>query len=54
VTCHGSINSEVLNVNSVAVACARRHNEERDNRPNDPEKARAVLNRFLSIRRFHR
>jgi len=54
VTCHGSINSEVLNVNSVAAACARCHNKERDNHPENPEKAREALNRFLSIQRFYR
>jgi len=54
VTCHGSIDSEVLNVNSVAAACARCHNDERDNHPEHPEKAQAILNRFLSIDRFYR
>ena len=54
VTCHGSINSEILNVNSVANACAQCHNEETDNHPENPEKAKAVLNRFLSIHRFYR
>jgi len=54
VTCHGSINSAVLHVNSVAVACARRHNEERTRHPDDPEKARAVSKRLLSIQRFYR
>jgi len=54
VTCHGSINSEVLNVNTVAAACARCHNEARHNHPENPEKARDALNRFLSIQRFYR
>jgi formate-dependent nitrite reductase cytochrome c552 subunit len=54
VTCHGAINSEVLNVNSVADACARCHNEESDNHPENPEKAKTILNRFLSIHRFYR
>ena len=54
VTCHGSINSEILNVNSVADACARCHNAETDNHPDNPETAKAVLNRFLSIHRFYR
>lgn len=54
VTCHGSINVEVLNVNSVEAACARCHNEESDNHPDVPAKARDVLNRFLSIHRFYR
>jgi nitrate/TMAO reductase-like tetraheme cytochrome c subunit len=54
VTCHGSINSEVLSVNSVEAACARCHNEETDNHPDIPEKARAILNRFMSINSFYR
>jgi hypothetical protein len=54
VTCHGAINSEILNVNSVTEACARCHNAERKNHPDHPEKARAILNRFLSIHRFYR
>lgn len=54
VTCHGAINSEVLNVNNVSASCARCHNEETDNHPENPAKARAVLNRFLSIQRFYR
>lgn len=54
VTCHGAINSEILNVNSVADSCAQCHNEETDNYPENPAKAKAVLNRFLSINRFYR
>lgn len=54
ITCHGSIDSEILNVNTVAGACARCHNEESDNHPENPEKARGILNRFLSIHRFYR
>jgi nitrate/TMAO reductase-like tetraheme cytochrome c subunit len=54
VTCHGSINAEVLNVNSVTEACSRCHNEEKDNHPDIPKKAKAILNRFLSISRFYR
>jgi nitrate/TMAO reductase-like tetraheme cytochrome c subunit len=54
VTCHGAIDSEVLNVNTVADACARCHNAETDNHPDHPEKAKAILNRFLSIHRFYR
>ena len=44
----------MLNVNTVADSCARCHNEERDNHPDNPAKARAILNRFLSIHRFYR
>jgi len=54
VTCHGSINVEILNVNSVEAACARCHNDETENHPELPAKARDVLNRFLSIHRFYR
>jgi len=54
ITCHGSIDSEILNVNTVADACARCHNEESDNHPDNPETARAILSRFLSIHRFYR
>jgi nitrate/TMAO reductase-like tetraheme cytochrome c subunit len=54
VTCHGSLNVEVLNVNTVEEACARCHSEEKDNHPDIPEKAEVILNRFLSIHRYYR
>jgi hypothetical protein len=54
VTCHGSINSTVLNVNTVQEACARCHNDESENHPEIPEQAKTVLNKFLSIHRFYR
>jgi nitrate/TMAO reductase-like tetraheme cytochrome c subunit len=54
VTCHGSINVAVLNVNTVEETCSRCHNEESENTPETPEKARALLNRFLSIHRYYR
>ncbi len=54
VTCHGSINVEILDVNSVAESCTRCHNEESDNHPENPEKAKRVINRFLSISRYYR
>ncbi len=54
VTCHGSINVGILNVNSVEEACARCHNQESDNHPENPAKARLILSRFLSIHRFYR
>jgi hypothetical protein len=53
-TCHGSINAEILNVNSVRAACSHCHNEETENNPEIPEEATAVLNKFLSIQRFYR
>jgi nitrate/TMAO reductase-like tetraheme cytochrome c subunit len=54
VTCHGSINVAVLNVNTVEETCSRCHNEESENHPETPEKARSLLNRFLSIHRYYR
>jgi hypothetical protein len=54
VTCHGSINVDVLNVVSVAESCARCHNSETGTHPEIPEKARGLMNRFLSIHRFYR
>jgi hypothetical protein len=54
VTCHESMSTVVLNVTTVKAACVRCHNEETDNHPKIPERAKAVLNRFLSIQRFHR
>jgi len=54
VTCHGSIDSEVLDVNTVAAACERCHNQKTENHPENPERAREILNRFLSIQRFYR
>jgi hypothetical protein len=44
----------VLNVNSIRESCARCHNEKTDNHPENPERATAILNRFLSIHRFYR
>lgn len=54
VTCHGSMNTTVLDVTTVEAACARCHNEESDNEPEIPQQARGILNKFLSIDRFHR
>lgn len=54
VTCHGSINVAVLNVNTVEQTCSRCHNDESENHPETPEKARSLLNRFLSIHRYYR
>jgi len=54
VTCHGSIDVGVLDVNSVEEACARCHNQENDNHPENPEKAREILSRLHSIHRFYR
>lgn len=54
VTCHGAIDSEILNVTTVRTACARCHNEKTENHPENPAKAEEILNRFLSIHRFYR
>jgi formate-dependent nitrite reductase cytochrome c552 subunit len=54
VTCHGSINVAVLNVNTVEDTCRNCHNEETENSPENAEEARALLNRFLSIHRYYR
>jgi hypothetical protein len=54
VTCHGSINVAVLNVNTVEDACSRCHNEETENAPENPREARDLLNRLLAIRRYYR
>jgi len=54
VTCHGSLNVEVLNVNTVEETCQKCHNEETGNSPENPKEARALLNRFLSIHRYYR
>lgn len=54
VTCHGSINVAVLNVNTVGDTCRKCHNEETQNSPENAEEARALLNRFLSIHRYYR
>jgi nitrate/TMAO reductase-like tetraheme cytochrome c subunit len=54
VTCHGSMNTTVLNVNTVKQACQRCHNEESANHPEIPETASDLLNRFLSIHRYYR
>ena len=54
VTCHSSMNTLVLDVTTVEAACARCHNTETKIDPKVPEEARATLNKFLSIDRFHR
>jgi hypothetical protein len=54
VTCHRSMNTQTLDVTTVEAACARCHNEETKIAPEVPQEARATLNKFLSIDRFHR
>jgi len=46
VTCHGAIDSEVLNVNTVADACARCHNPETDNHPDHHQHDRSEQDCF--------
>jgi hypothetical protein len=54
VTCHGSLNVAVLNVNTVEETCRQCHNEKSENSPENPQQARTLLNRFLSIHRYYR
>jgi hypothetical protein len=54
VTCHGSINVAILNVNTVEEVCSQCHNEASGNHPENPQKARELLNRFLAIHRYYR
>ena len=54
VTCHGSLNVAVLNVNTVEDTCRKCHNQETENSPENAQEARALLNRFLSIHRYYR
>jgi nitrate/TMAO reductase-like tetraheme cytochrome c subunit len=54
VTCHGSIDVAVLNVNTVEEVCRHCHNPETKNSPENPQQARDLLNRFLSIHRYYR
>lgn len=54
VTCHGSVNTSVLTVNTVRNTCSQCHNEKTRNNPDIPGEAEAVLNNFLSINRYYR
>ncbi len=54
VTCHGSLNSIALNVNTVKQTCQACHNKKTANNPDVPEKAEWLLNKFLSIHRLFR
>jgi nitrate/TMAO reductase-like tetraheme cytochrome c subunit len=54
VTCHGSIDVSVLNVNTVEATCRQCHNQESENSPENAPEARELLNRFLSIHRYYR
>lgn len=54
VTCHQSVSTTVLNVNTVRKTCAQCHNEKTGNHPDIPGRAEFLLNKFLSIHRFYR
>lgn len=54
VTCHGAMNTSVLNVNDVKAACARCHNRRTKNHPEIPGKAETILGEFLSVHRYTR
>ena len=54
VTCHASVNTTVLNVNTVKRTCAFCHNEETGNHPEIPGRAEFLLSKFLSIHRYYR
>ena len=54
VTCHGSLNAEILNANTVKATCIQCHNAKSGNSPEIPEKAELALNKYLANRRlFH-
>jgi len=54
VTCHGSLNSVALNVNTVKGTCLICHNQKTGNHPEIPQKAEWLLNKFLSMHRLFR
>jgi hypothetical protein len=54
VTCHGSLNAVALNVTSVGETCALCHSKEKDNHPDVPAKAEALLKDFNSIHGYYR
>ena len=54
VTCHGSVNTTVLNVITVRRTCEQCHNEKSGIFPGIPDQAETVLNNFLSISRYYR
>jgi hypothetical protein len=54
VVCHGSVDVGVLDVNAVEASCARCHEGEGDDLPDEPARAGRILNRFLAVHRFYR
>lgn len=53
VTCHGSVNTYVLNVNNIKNTCNQCHNEESGNNPDIPDRAEVALSNFLTIYRYY-
>lgn len=54
VTCHASVSTRVLNVNTVRGTCEHCHNEKTGNSPEIPDRAEYLLGKFLSISRYYR
>ena len=54
VTCHASVSTRVLNVNTVRNTCEYCHNKETENHPEIPDRAEYLLGKFLSISRYYR
>ena len=54
VTCHASVSTRVLNVNTVRSTCEHCHNEQTGNEPDIPDRAAYLLGKFLSISRYYR
>lgn len=54
VTCHASVSTKVLNVNTVRATCELCHNQKTENHPDIPAQAERLLGDFLSIQRFSR
>jgi len=53
VTCHGSLNNEVLTAKTVGEVCAQCHNEASKLSPEVPAKAESILHKYLASRRFY-
>lgn len=54
VTCHGSIDANVVNVNTASETCSVCHNPESENHPEFPKQTTDLLYQFLSAQRFYR
>lgn len=53
VTCHGSVNTTVLTVNTVKLACQDCHNKKYDLSPEVPQRAENLLANINNIRRIY-